>query len=319
MLKIPAHRLNTALIFILLLANISFAQNPVAVSTDEILRRAGDQRKVYVEEFKNLLSQESKTFEIFGNKGEVRKRRVVTSIFIVYQLSKDNDQIAEYRNVIAVDGKTQDKTDKRAQEFFEKIAAAESSKKELERLQDESSRFDEELIISGLTLFQGVPLAEHLRPFFEFKLVGKQMIADSEVYAVSYKQIRESPYIITGTINEPADGKLSLKYDADLGEAGNLNGRLSGKFLIDSNTFQIWHEQRVMTLQPKGFDNPVLLAENIFEYQKSDFAILTPKKISHIQYSIKKKERSAVKEAGVIFEYGKFTKPDVEVKSADVK
>src|SRR5687767_15086830 len=119
-------------------------QPPPPLAVDEIVRRAAEQTPVYVDAFKNLLSEETKTFEIYDRDGNVRKRRVVRSTFIVYQLSKDEKRIVEYRNVTAVDGKPLSQIDARAEEFFEKLVKVESSAKELERIESESQRYDEE-------------------------------------------------------------------------------------------------------------------------------------------------------------------------------
>src|SRR5687767_1726536 len=135
-------------------ASSTSAQPTLALTADEIVRRSAEQRSLYVETFKNLLSQETKTFEVYDRDGNVKKRRVVRSTFIVYQLSKDPDKITEYRGVVAVDGKEPGKIESRAQDFFEKLVRVESSAKELERIRDESLRFDEELYISDMTLFQ---------------------------------------------------------------------------------------------------------------------------------------------------------------------
>ncbi len=301
---------------ILAAATAGVSQMPVNASIEEIVDKAGIQRKKYIEEFKNLLSEETKTFEVYDKKGQAKKHRTVKSTFIVYQLSKDDKLVAEYRNVISVDGKKLDNTEKRAQDFFEKIVEVESSKKELEKLFDEGSRYDLDISLGLFTLYQAVALAENLRPSFEFKLDGTEFIENIEVYVVSYKQLKPSPYIITGN-NEPSDGKLTLKYDVD--EDGDLNGRLSGKLWIDKNTFQVWRENRMLNIQPEGFPAPVILAEDLFDFQKNGFAILTPKKITHTQYDLRKKERKSVKDAQVVLEYDKFTKPDVEVKSSEIK
>ncbi|MBC7899081.1 MAG: hypothetical protein H7070_03425 [Saprospiraceae bacterium] len=303
--------------FIFNAANIGVAQIPADASIEEIVSKASEQRKIYTEEFKNLLSEETKHFEIYGKNGEIKKRRAVKSTFIVYQLSKDDKLVAEYRNVISVDGKNLDNTDKRAQDFFEKIVEVESSNKELEKLFDEGSRYDQDISLGLFTLYQAVALADNLRPYFDFKLEGTERIDNNEVYVISYRQLRPSPYIIAGGGREPADGGLVLKYDID--EKGDLNGRLKGKLWIDKNTFQVWRENRIMNLQPEGFAAPVILAENVFEFQNSGFTILTPKKITHTQYELKRKNLISIKEARVTFEYDKFTKPDVEVKSGEVK
>lgn len=286
---------------------------------NEIVARAVEQRDVYINEFKNLMSQETKTFEVYDKKGDAKAKRSVVSIFIVYQLSKDDRSIAEYRNVISVDGKKLDDTDKRAQEFFEEIAKVDSSKKELEKLDKEGARYDKDISLNLFTLYQSVTLADNLRPYFEFKIEGSEKLGDRDVFIISYQQIKASPYVAMDAKKESVDGKLTLVYDVDFGSGQDLNGRLRGKFWIDAETFQIWKELRTMTIQPAEFSGPLVVAENTFEYHASNFGILTPKKIAYTQFRIDKKSRNARKEAGVTFVYETFTKPDVEVKSADVK
>lgn len=114
----PSRKLITAILLTFLAVNAGFGQSAADPTINEIVRNAAEQRNAYVEEFKNLLSRETKTFEIYDKKGSVKKRRVVVSNFIVYQLDNDDKRIAEYRNVVSVDGKQLDNTDKRAQDFL---------------------------------------------------------------------------------------------------------------------------------------------------------------------------------------------------------
>ncbi|MEJ7847638.1 MAG: hypothetical protein WKF92_06085 [Pyrinomonadaceae bacterium] len=289
---------------------------PVAV--EEIVKNADIQRLSYVAEFRNLLSEETKTFEEFDKKGEPKKQRIVKSIFVIYQLSKDENQIAEYRNVVAVDGKPVEKTEQRAQDFFERIASIESTQKELQRIQDESSRFDGDMSIEGFTLFQSAPLAENLRPFFEFTLEGQETIDGLPTYRIAYKQIRDSPYILINSKKDGENGRLTLNYSADTRENENLNQRLKGKLWIDVETFQTRREIRTLSVKPKDFQTMTILAENSFEYQKSDFGILTPRKITYMEYRLNKNQPAA-KQIRVTFDYEKFTKPNVDVNSSEVK
>lgn len=305
------------LVFVLAIA--PFAQLPPALTVSEVVNRASTRRLVYVDEFKNLISQETKSFEIYDKKGAIRKRRTVDSTFLVYQLSRDEKRIAEFRNVISVDGKPLSSVDKRAASLFESISRSESSKKELEKLQNESLRFDEELFITDLTLFQAVALAENMRPYFEFRLAGKESIDGVEVYVLSYRQVKKSPYIFMDPKMQPTDGSLSVYFDVGRKFNGDAGERLSGTFWIDASTFQVRRELRALTLKPDGVSTPVKFAETTFEYQNSDFGILTPQKITHAQYRIDPDKRTSSKEAVVAFVYDKFTKPDVEVRSSDVK
>jgi hypothetical protein len=292
------------------------AQRP---SVDDIVARAGRQVPVYIDTFRNLLSQENKTFDIYGKDGEVKKRRTITSTFIVYPLSRDENRIAEFRNVLEVDGKKLKDSDARAQDFFRKVISSESSHKELDRLEKESSRYDEEVAISGMTLFQSPVLAPEMRQFFQFHLDGSEIIDGADTYVVSYIQTRPSADVVVNSKDQDNKKTWRQYYDVDVDKDGDLNARINGKIWIDAATFQIRREMRQLTLQPQGADTPIMAITDEFEYQSSQFGIFTPKRIRHAQYAVKTKSASSQKEAVVLMEYANFTRPDVEVKSAEVK
>jgi hypothetical protein len=295
--------------FCLFLSASIFGQTAIQMTADQIVERAAGQSHIYLDTFKNLLSEEKKSFEVFDKKGEVKKRRTVDSTFLVYQLVKDEGQITEFRNVVAVDGKRLDSTDERAKNFFEKVVASESSQKELDHIQDESTRFDEDFAINGLTLFQAIALSDPLRKAFRFAVAGKE----TGVYVVSYDQISANPAI---TINSSG----SHNYDVEIDDNDTqLNSKIRGKLWIDATTFNVRRELRERTIQPAEFDRPLAVAVDTFEYADSEFGILTPQRITHLQFRVKLKDRQAIKDAKVEFDYGKFTRPDVEVKSSDVK
>ena len=83
---------------------------------------------------------------------------------------------------------------------------------------------------------------------------------------------------------------------------------------IDAETFNVRRELRERTIQPDGFPQPVVVAEDLLEYTDTGFGILAPKTLSHLQYRVRLKDREVVKDTRIVFEYGKFTQPDVEVK-----
>lgn len=307
------------IVSVVALSVITRTQTAANPTLAEIIDQAARQRTAYQDVFKNLLSRETKTFEIYGKKGDVKKTRSVVSTFLVYQLTKDAERISEFRNVKAVDGRQLENTEDRAKNLFEAVSKAESSEKELDRIENESQRFDEDIAVTGQTLFQAVTLADNLRPFFDFTLDGKAAIDGNQVYAVSYRQTNSTPYISADPRRVVGDHRLSVSNDAGLKMSGDLGERLSGKLWIDAATYQVRREMRTFTLQPPGFPRPVTLAETTFEYQKSDFGILTPKRITHVQYLISADDKSSRKEAAIIFLYDNFTRPDVEVKSAEVK
>lgn len=307
--------LTFAAIALLFVSNIAAQQTPV-VPVSELVSRAAAQRLIYLEEFKNLISKETKTFEIFDKKGMVKNRKTVTSVFIVFQASKSKD-VVEFRNIISIDGREIANTDKRAEQFFDQIASSETSQKELQKLRDESQRYDEEVFIDGLTLFQAVPLAENLRPSFDFSQIGTEKIDGRETIILAYEQKRASPFIVTDSSTKPPGDTFTLQYD--VGGAGMVNPRLKGKLWLDAETMRVRKELRQLTVQPEKFSAPVVYMEDEFYYASGDALLDPPTKIIHMQNKIQKKEQSVVREARVTFDYEKFTRPDVEVNSGEVK
>jgi len=301
------------------LPNLSAAQQVPEPTLNDILNRAADETKKYIEAFKNLLSEESKTIETFDKQGTVKKKKTIRSTFLVYQLTKDQNQSTEFRNVVAVDGKLLEDADRRAQDFFTKVVRAESSKKELQELRKESSRYDGDLVISGMTLFQSPILSEKLRPFFDFTLNGRSSVDGTEVYEVSYLQKTQTPMIQVNVKGDSEPGGTFIEYDVDSDVHGDLNGRLRGKLWIDVSTFQVRREHRELTVQPENAISRLPAIVNDFDFQASDFGILTPKKITHIQSRIRSKGEPPIKEMQVTMDYSNFTRPDVEVKSSEVK
>jgi hypothetical protein len=294
-------------------------QAPTAVvSLETILAEAEKQVANYQETFKDLLAVETKTFEKYDKNGELKDETVIESNFFVYQSSKDEKTSTELRNVIKADRKLVPDSQARADRFLEELQKTKTVEKELEEIQDEGLRYDKTLKISGFTLFEAIALASNLRPFFDFKLLGSENYQGREVYLVSYQQTRKSPFI---TVNEKESKEKGIKADIDAGLPGALKKAdkfLRGKLWIDRETFQIWREERQLTVQTGA---PIVAQETVFEYAPSEFGILVPKKITFIDNSVKKISKSdefaAVKNARVVFDYTKFRKTNVEVQIID--
>lgn len=311
--------------FAILTAAISvFGQtpSPTPVGIETIVSEAEKQSFNYRQAFSNLLAEETKTFEDFGKNGETKERRVIESNFIVYQSAKDPTVISEYRNVIKVNGKAVSDNEQRAQDFFEKVLKSATAEKELEKIQNESNRYDKTLEISGLTLNQAPVLAAHIRPAFNFELTGQDLIEGVEVYVVSYAQRTKSPYVVFNE-EQPKTGELWIRFDFDLpGSIKNSNVFLRGKFWIDKQTFQIRREEREVVFQPNGSERQFVAMKTDFDYRKSEFGILTPKKITLSDFEVKAKDKgreiSTTLNSRATFEYTKFSKSDVEIKSNEV-
>ena len=291
----------------------------VTVNLTEILQNANLQTQKYEAEFKNLLAAETKTFETFDREGNVKKRTVIESNFIVLQSEKNTNGsvTAEYRSVTKVDGKEVGDVEKRNADLFEQIAKAKSVKEELERIQKESSRYDKNIEISGFTLLQAPVLDDVLRPFFEFSMLDREVIGGREVFVVSYRQTKQSPNILINQKNFNNQG-LILSFEADLPDSFKKSDVfLRGKLWIDAETFQIWREERELTAAKDS--NNFVLQRSDFEYQPSDFGILVPKQISLVQNKVKKTDGkfTETKNLKVSFTYSRFRKSNVDVQILD--
>ena len=280
----------------------------------EMIGRASAQALEYVAEFRNLIAREKKSIRSLDKKGTVKSERTIVSNFIVYELANAKRSMTEFRSVLSVDGRTIPDSDKRAIDLFENITKQPPSASDLEKLQKESLRYDDELRIYGLTLYQAIILSEKVRDIFAFELTGTSKIGNDNVYIINYRQTKQSPFVRLGQIKY--DVPAILDYGIDLGGLDNVNERLSGTLWIDVNTFQVVREVRTLTISPAEFRSPVTMASNEFDYSSSPFGIRTPRRIIHTEYRIERSSSSSSKRIELIYEYSDFTRPDVVVKTA---
>jgi hypothetical protein len=300
--------------------NMSAQVSPTPIGLETILSEAEKQAINYQEEFKNLLATEMKTFEEYDKNGNPKNQMSVESNFFVYQSAKNKDISSELRNVTKVDGKLVPDSQARADRFLTELEKTATAEKELEKIQDEGSRYDKTLKINGLTLFQAISLDDALSSYFDFRLVGSENYQGKEVYVVSYQQTKKSPFI---TINEKASNDKRVKAGFDVSLPNSLKKNdvfLQGKLWIDKQNFQIWREERQLAVQTA---TPIIAMETILEYQPSEFGILVPKRVSLQSNNIKKNSKgnefTAVKDTKVIYDYSKFRKFNVDVQILDDK
>lgn len=301
-------------LFISAVSGFGQAQTP---EVETIINRADDQTEKYIGEFKDLLADETKTFELFDKNGNQKKRTVVQSRFLIFQSLRDEKVSSEYRDVVRVDDKVVKEADKRSSDLFAQLKNAESVRKELERIERESSRYDKNLQINGLTLFQTPVLGEDYRPYFEYRLAdpARSSFDGADVYVIEYRQTKLSPYVL---INEEGDGDqmvfMGLPKSLD-----KANVFLRGKLWIDAATFQIRREERELYLQSAGA--PLTIFRGEFEYKPSEFEILVPQRIVYNYYEVKTKDKgrnvSATLNTRATFEYANFKRGRVDVQIGD--
>lgn len=290
---------------------------PSPANLETILTEAEKQIVNYQQTFKDLLAVETKTFEDYDKNGEIDERAVIEANFYVYQSSKDAKSSSELRNIVKVNDKLIPDSQERANRFFAELEKTKTLEKELEKIQDEGQRYDRTLKVYGFTLYQGITLANNLRPFFDFKLVSTEDYQGRAVYVVSYQQTRKSPYIAINEKSPNKEGGVYADYDIRLpGDLKKANKFLRGKLWIDAETFQLWREEQQIIVQ--SGNTPLVAQESTFEYAPSEFEILVPRKITFIDSDIKKISKTenfeSRKNARMTFDYSKFRKTNVDVQ-----
>ncbi|HVF57537.1 MAG TPA: hypothetical protein VM934_15385 [Pyrinomonadaceae bacterium] len=279
------------------------ASAPSPARLEELLKRAPERIKEYLDAFANLTAEEVKTIEIYDREGRQERLRRIVSDFVVYQSQLDGGGMAEYRNVREVDGRSIADRDKRLLKIFERAPKAGSVTRELERIDREGSRYDVGYVFTGMTLNQGTPLHDNLRDAFSFEAAGEETVDGRPLLIVRYEQVKPHPQI-----------KFNLSLPSKLKPS---EPTLRGRLWLDPATAQLWQEERelVVKFDAEATPRPFMLME--FQYRPGRFPVPLPRVVRITTYnhlSLDKNKRVALMPGGrVTFTYGPFTKFDVSV------
>jgi hypothetical protein len=285
----------------------SFGQQPAtqawdAAATAELISRATLRTLEYRERFKDLTAEETQRVEEFEGDG-VKRRREIISDLIIYQSQMDSAAMFEYRNVRMVDGKPVSGRDRRVEQLFGRLAKADSRKKELERIKRESKRYDLNYSVYSMTLEQGWPLDEKLKPFFRFTVIGSEQIDGHDVIVVRYEQVSQTPDLNIQLTSLPKRLK-----DAETFHRGRL--------WLDRDTARLRREERELTIRHALLPTPLTLIKYEFSYVDSRFDILTPTRITISTYNRGRDLPGGAAEmllgGRVVFDYGKFSRFGVD-------
>jgi hypothetical protein len=305
------------LLFLLVLTANVHAQEP---DLDALLSKTEKNIQLYVEKFKDLTAEETKTNKFFRKNGEIDETRIIRSLFIVYQ-SPRNGSVDEFRNVLEFNGKKVGRSDEEIGKFFEKLAKASSFKNETEKLRKESNRYDGPVHSWGVTLDPDAPLGT-LRPFFNFKVLGRETVDGHETVVVGYEQIKPTTRIManpTEDENKISDGR---QYNTVLaGELRPTNPKMSGKLWLDNKTGALWKNEFQIALYPAGLSKAVVSVEISYTYQASKFGILVPKAFRFVNYRIERKTGQTLKvskQSDRQFEYSNFSSLTSEIERYEV-
>lgn len=304
------------LVFWMLLL-MSFAPaNGQKLSDSELkafLRTATEKTSEYSNVFKNLTVEEIKTFEIFDKDGKVKSRKKILSDLIVYEPETGEGRLGEFRNVREVDGKKIKNSEKRTVKLFAELANAKSFEEELKKLNQEGSRYDENLSVYGIAFLQSIPLAASLISSFKFEETGKENIEGNESLVIKFQQT---------AINS----NINLKINApDYFEISHTFYR--GTVWLDLKNHRILRLITELTAESAKFTEPFVTLRQEYYYQPSDFEIYTPRKIISenftphddkdvkLQLKTGKAKLLPQLQTRLIMEYKNFSKFAVTVKS----
>ena len=308
-------RVLCSLAFLLLTnASISFAQQLPQSGSDqaelnEILRRARLSISEYKAKFKDLTAEEEQTIEEFDAQGKIEKQRRIYSDLFIYQSQQDPNEMFEYRDVKSVDGKPVKKREARLVTLLTKATKADSLKKEFDRIQRESQRYELRNSFYGMTLNQGITLDEKGGEAFQFKLAGREQVNGNDSIVVEYHQVSQTPA-----------HNFDLKH-----LPGPLKGALAfyrGRLWLDAATTQIRREVREVTLRLPSLADPLMFFRFDLDYADSRFGFLTPRRIVITYYNRghlgPDKKPVTLVGAKTTFEYGAFIRFAVDSPDASI-
>jgi hypothetical protein len=271
------------------------------ISIEELVKKASLRRSEYIEAFKDLNAEETQKIEEYDDKGLKRRREVVSDL-IIYQSALDNSSMFEYRNVRLVDGKAVAGRDNRAEKLFARLAKAKSIKKELERVNSESSRYAFDTKVSGWTVKQGLPLEEKLSRSFRFTVVGSEKIDGHEVIVIEYQQVSQNP-------------DLTVKLSSLPKKLEGAEPLFRGRLWLDRETLRLRREVQEWTINHPSLANPLTFMKFEFNYANSRFEILTPTRITISTFNRGRDKADGSPELllgeKTTFEYGAFSRFEV--------
>jgi len=302
-----------ALLF-LITTGTSFAQQSTQpemkpAELKDLLRRAGISMKEYKARFKDLTAEEEQRVEEYDSQGKLKKQRRIASDLVIYQSQLDPTLMVEYRDVKSVDGVAIKKREARLVSLLNRSAKADSVKKELDRINRESRRYDLNYSIYGMTLNQGLPLYENLRESFQFKLDGREQVNGHDAIVIEYQQVSHRP-------------DLAFKFSSLPSELKGAGTLFRGRLWLDPETAQLRREVREMTLEHPSLSRPPILMRYDLDYADSRFGFLTPQRIVISTYNHGRtgadKKPELLLGGKVTFEYSAFTRFNVDTPDASL-
>lgn len=238
------------------------------VPTDVMVAKFLAAADVYERTFRDLVAQETKTVEEFDDRGTRTRGRQIVSDFILYSSSR-TDATAEYRDVLSVDGEIVKTRERRAIELLTAAAAESSVEKELERINNESTRYEFGMHWVGFTTNQASWI-KTWRDLFQFESLGEESIDGHTVVVLRYQQTTSRP------------GSFGIRLPGAFVPRSML---IRGKLWLDAATGQLWRSEEEFTVRHRTRGTAFVWARIDKDYVASDFGIGVPRRIVLNQYS----------------------------------
>jgi hypothetical protein len=272
-----------------------------------LLERAVENARRYTDALRNLTAEETRETEIYARNGAVQKRRKTRASLVVHQAGTST--LAEFRRVSEVDGKPLRTNGNRLESLLRDLSNAESTARELELIQNESSRYDlEDMRMRGMSLNQAWPLENPaFRRTSVFRTEGTDRIAGRQTVIVRYEN---SAWI-------PEDWRAQNL--ADLVKPSRVFSR--GRIWIDAETAEIWRYETETMVEETTLPEPAVWDRMEFFYAASPFGIPTPQKIVWTNNANVSRERGRLRlslKGKLTAEYGPFKRFGSDVKITPV-
>jgi hypothetical protein len=218
----------------------------------------------YIQAFADLTADEVRVMRSFDEHGFAVKERTIQSVLVIYRLRNDKKSVAEFREVVSVDGHAVKGHGTRAAKLWRELAEAHSPEEEVKRIRSDSERYDIGINETGFTLYEGLPLRSQCEGDFGFREVRREMANGHPVRVFAYRQIHPCG-IVTYHFLLPDQFA-----DAPLLDTGEM--------ALDAETGQVVREERNVYVGNSGKHLP-RAAHLVMDYAESRFSIRVPKNI----------------------------------------
>ncbi|MBO0858528.1 MAG: hypothetical protein J2P21_08705 [Chloracidobacterium sp.] len=236
-----------------------------AAQLEALLDKAGELSDKYKTIFRDLTAEEKRVFELYDEKtGKIKRQRQTVSDLIVYASQDDPNRVNEYRNIREVDGKTVKNQYELVEKLLERVAAADSPDKEIDRIIHENSRYDfGDPRFIGYTLLNSLAISKHLRRSFKYEFAGRERAGEQELAVIKFEQ------------TEVVENLFGRQYK-NLNVTGPL---MRGRYSLDPETGQLRREHNEIFYRDNAQPRMFKIAETDYDFIPGEQGVWLPQRI----------------------------------------